>query len=266
MRAADGTWLALRRYVPVGRPRRAVVLAMHAMMVNGTSLDRPRGRGFASHLATEGIETFVLDFRGHGLSQRPARGWTLDDYATLDLPAAIAATGVAPEQLVWIGHSLGGLVSLAALARGSAPTPRALVLGTTNVWRQPSALVRRLIVEAFDGSARLLGKAPIRALGFGTDDEPASYTRHLARWVHTGRFTSADGAVDYDSALPSLRLPVLTLIGTGDPLCGVRDARDFTRRLSSATHREVIVPGATHFTIWSSPAVRRAVVEHAAEV
>lgn len=263
VRSPDGVCLTLRRFVPPGR-RRGVALAMHAMMANGASLDRPRGRGFAAHLADQGIETFVLDFRGHGLSERPTRGWTLDDYATSDLPAALGAVaagaGVRPEQVVWIGHSLGGLVSLAALARGAAPPPRALVLGTTNIWRDPTPL-RRAIVELFDGSARLLGRAPIRALGFGTDDEPASYTSHLARWVHTGRFTSADGVIDYDAALPGLRLPILTLVGTGDPLCRVADTRELTARLTAATHTEVIVPGATHFSIWAAEAARRAVVE-----
>ncbi len=262
-RTADGVGLVLRRYVPRG-PRRGVVLATHAMMANGASLDRPRGRGFASRLADEGVETFVLDFRGHGLSESPTRGWTLDDYATLDLPAAVdfaaARADLPARDLVWIGHSLGALVSLIALARAAAPAPRALVLGTANVWRRPTPM-RRAIMETFDASARLFGRAPIRALRIGTDDERASYTRHLASFVRTGRFRSADGAIDYDAALPSLRLPILSLVGTGDPLCRVADWRELRDRLQAATHEEVIVPGASHFSIWRREQTVGAVVQ-----
>lgn len=253
----DGVMLALR-WFPARGARRAVVLAMHAMMVNGATLDRPRGKGFASRLAERGLETFVLDFRGHGLSERPRRGWTLDDYARFDLPAALrgieAVCGARPHEIAWIGHSLGGLVSLAALSSEAAPSPRSLVLATTNIWRHPP-LLRRAFIELFDGSARLLGRAPIRAVGMGTDDEPASYTSHLASFVRTARFRSADGAIDYDEGLPRVKLPVLSIIGTGDILCRVPEARDLTRRMTSATHQELIIPAATHFTIWRSPLV-----------
>ena len=258
LRADDGVWLAMR-WFPARGARHGAVLAMHAMMANASTFDRPRGKGFASHLAEQGFDTFCLDFRGHGLSELPVRGWTLDDYAGRDVPAALARitalSGTPAADVAWIGHSLGGIVSLATLARGAVPPPPALVLAATNIWRHPT-LVRRLVVEVFDGSARLLGRAPIRALGIGTDDEPASYTAHLARWVRTGRFTSADGRLDYDAALPTLRLPVLTIFGTGDPLCRPSDARDLTRRLTAATHVERSAPGATHFSLWSSPEAR----------
>lgn len=265
VRTGDGVWLALRRFEPAG-PRRGVVLAMHAMLANGAYFDRPRGQGFASALAAQGIETFVLDFRGHGLSETPARGWTLDDYACLDLPAALRAIsaecGAPAAEVAWVGHSLGGIVSLIALARGAAPLPRALVLATTCIWRRPP-LFRRAVIEALDGTARLFGRAPIRALRVGTDDEVASYTRHLASFVRTGRFRSADGRIDYDAALASLALPVLTVIGGGDPLCRPAEARDLTRRLSAATHQEIVVSraagydlDATHFSLWTSRRAR----------
>jgi len=262
VRSDDGVWLALRRF-EAGRARRGVVLAMHAMFANGAYFDRPRGRGFASTLAADGFETFVLDFRGHGQSETPRRGWTLDDYARHDLPAALraieSATGALPAALTWIGHSLGGLVSLAALASESAPPPRALVLATTNIWRRPP-LLRRALIEALDGSARLLGRAPIRALGVGTDDEQADYTRQLLGFVRSGRFASADGRIDYDAALGRIALPVLSIVGGGDRLCRPPEARDLSRRLTAATHQEIVVSratgyplDATHFTLWTSP-------------
>jgi len=262
---ADGVRLLLR-HTPARGPRRGAILAMHAMWVDGRYFDRPAGRGFASAMAERGLDCFVLDFRGHGLSDRPARGWTLEDYVQRDLPVAIErieqATGLPPGAITWIGHSLGGLVSLAALSTRVVPAPRALVLATTNIWRHPP-LSRRIFIEAFDASARLFGRAPIRALRLGTDDEPASYVGQLAGWVRSGRFTSADGAVDYDAGLGSIALPVLSVVGRGDLLCRPEDARDLTDRLRAA-HVEEIVVGrrdgfaldATHFTLWTSGRAR----------
>lgn len=265
VRTADRVWLALRRFSAVGEPRGAA-LAMHAMFANGEYFDRPSGQGFARALAEAGVETYVLDFRGHGLSETPARGWTIDDYACLDLPAALRAIeaecGVPPCRVAWIGHSLGGLVSLAALAHGAAPPPQALVLATTCIWRRPP-LVRRALIETLDGTAHLFGRAPIRALGFGTDDEVPTYTSHLASFVRTGRFRSADRRVDFDAALSAFALPILTVIGGGDPLCRPDEARDLTRRLRAATHAEIVVSraagydlDATHFSLWTSPRAR----------
>ena len=266
VRTQDGVWLALRRF-EAARPRRGVLLAMHAMFANGAYFDRPRGQGFATALSRGGFETFVLDFRGHGLSETPRRGWTLDDYARLDLPAALRAIeaecGAEPAEVTWLGHSLGGLVSLAALASQSAPPPRALVLATTNIWRRPPPL-RRALIELLDGTARLFGRAPIRALGVGTDDEQAVYTRQLSSFVRTGRFASADLRIDYDAALGKIALPVLTIAGGGDLLCRPDEARDLSRRLTAATHEEIVVSraagyafDATHFSLWTSARAHR---------
>jgi predicted alpha/beta hydrolase len=181
----------------------------------------------------------VLDFRGHGASVPPRAGrgphgdWSFDDYVREDVPAAIAvvaaAAGVSPGDLCYIGHSLGGLAGLAAFATGAAPAPRRLVLAAVNVWTHVRGR-RRAASLAFTSIARLAGRAPARALRFGTDDEPASYVRQHATWTR-GTWRSLAG-VDYSAALPSLAVPTLALTADGDWMCTPRDVREFLAPLA----------------------------------
>jgi pimeloyl-ACP methyl ester carboxylesterase len=56
------------------------------------------------------LHLVIPDWRGHGASDKPSRGYGLEDYAR-DLDGLITAYGAARPKLV--GHSLGGAVALA---------------------------------------------------------------------------------------------------------------------------------------------------------
>src|SRR5690606_3844461 len=88
--ADDGVRLALHRTGPRnGTP----VVLIPGPFSNHTFWLGTRGTGFARDLAQHGYEAWVLDPRGHGLSERPGRSdvWRFDDWARRDAPAAIAA-------------------------------------------------------------------------------------------------------------------------------------------------------------------------------
>lgn len=233
---ADGVRLVMRRF-PARGSGHGVVLCTHAMMVNGRYFHGKDG-GFAAALAAQGLDVFVLDWRGHGESKPPrADGgtWTFDDYVSLDLPAALAAvaeaSGAASGEVAVLGHSLGGLVTLAALGTGVVRVRR-LVLAATSVWLpgRHGPWRRRAIMRVYDGVARRLGYAPIRRLRLGSEDEPASYVAQLAGWARTGCWTSGSG-VDYLAALAAVDVPVWAVVGAGDNLCRPDDARVLLRRL-----------------------------------
>lgn len=237
---SDGVRLALARFEPPGAPR-GVGLLCHAMFAGSTYLDRPRGRGFASALAARGLLVFALDFRGHGRSVPPRarrESWTFDDYVLYDLPAAVQAAaragGVAPEAVAIVGHSLGGLCAVAAIGANTIPPPSRLVLVATNVWglARPLTPGRRALLVALAASARLLGYAPVRFAGVGTDDEPYGYVRQMARWGRTGRWTAENG-FDYGEAMAGVASPALVVAADGDSYCRADDARAFAERLGS---------------------------------
>jgi pimeloyl-ACP methyl ester carboxylesterase len=66
----------------------------------------------------------------------------------------------------------------------------------------------RVLTSAF-------GRLPARRFRFGSDDESAGYVRDFVGNCRSRRWLARDG-FDYWAALPSLRRPVLSLVGAGD--------------------------------------------------
>ncbi|MBA3643690.1 MAG: alpha/beta hydrolase [Chloroflexia bacterium] len=97
--AANGITLAVTEYAGDGPP----LLLLHGIGSRAESwwsvLD-----GLAAH-----FQLFALDFRGHGASAKPARGYLFPDYAA-DLADVLDALAIDRPRI--LGHSLGGLVAL----------------------------------------------------------------------------------------------------------------------------------------------------------
>lgn len=246
-RAADG-WRLRGEWLVPPSPR-AVVIAGHAMMVDRRTLDRPRGEGLVSHLARAGAAVLWPDLRGHGQSgPRADEGgdWGYDDLVA-DVPVLLdAARARFPTLPVFtVGHSLFGHVTLAHLSRHGAAVDGHVMLAcniSNPTWR------RRPLQRWTKGAAIRLfqllgalnrGPLPVQRLKQGTDDEPPGYVADFVRgWRHE-RWVSRDG-FDYYAALPSVRTPVLALVGAGDRLyCPPGDARDLIAALPHHTFEVV---------------------------
>ena len=228
VRTGDG-W-ALRADVdePAGEPVGVAVLA-HAMMARRTEFDRPAGAGLRQRLIARGWRVVSFDFRGHGDSgPRPSEGgaYGYDDLVTRDMPAIHAfarARERKKRRTVLVGHSLGGHVGLAAQGIGLVAFDR-IVGVAANLWMPQfeTSTARRALrltmLGAIDVTARRLGRFPARALRIGSDDEGGAYMRDLVRFARTGRWTSADGSVDYLASLVKVTVPVLQIVSAGDTL------------------------------------------------
>jgi pimeloyl-ACP methyl ester carboxylesterase len=118
----DGWRIALARRRPRPPARLPPVLLCHGIAVNRQTLDFGIERySLSAFLSRAGFDCFAIDLRGHGDSRRPrgaARRWNLDTYLREDIPAALdlirAQTG--SEQVLWVGHSQGALLGMAACA------------------------------------------------------------------------------------------------------------------------------------------------------
>jgi len=221
------------------------------MMTDGRYFGARRDNGFVHAL---GADVYVADFRGHGQSQPPVAGeddWSFDDLVEHDLPALVDA--IRPDAI--IGHSLGGLVTLAALGTGRIAPPRALVLAATSVWLG-GGLDRRAIMAAYRGVTALFGKAPIRALRAGHADESRSFVEQLTGWQRSGRWLSRTG-VDYLTALETVTVPALAITGAGDWMCKPDDAAAIARRVNAKlriigrAHGDALDPD--HFQLFTRP-------------
>ncbi|HUS32642.1 MAG TPA: alpha/beta fold hydrolase [Kofleriaceae bacterium] len=262
-RTADGVTLRLDRVAARGE-RRGVVVCLHAMMTDGRYFGARRDTGFAQLLADAGLDVYVADFRGHGRSVPPHAGkddWSFDDLVEHDLPTiltTVAVTSQVPTSSVAIvGHSLGGLVTCAALGTKRIEPPRVLGLAATSVWLGDT-VQRRAIMTAYRGVTALFGKAPIRALRAGTADESATYVKQLTGWSSSGRWTSLAG-VDYMVALETITTPVFAFTGAGDWMCKPDDANAIAKRIRSCEplrvvgkkHGDTLDPD--HFTLFTRP-------------
>ena len=112
VRGAGGVELNVLVCEPPGRPERRPFLQLHGVAATARSWQQ-----VAVHLAAAGHPTYALDFRGHGLSERPDDGHDLAVFAadTAAVLNAIAARGAHP---MVAGHSLGASVLLELLRAG----------------------------------------------------------------------------------------------------------------------------------------------------
>ncbi len=244
---ADGVTLHIERVRATGE-RRGVVLCLHAMMTDGRYFGARREGSFVATLAASGYDVLVPDFRGHGRSRPPTAGpddWSFDDLVELDLPAIVTAaahhSACGADELVLLGHSLGGLVATAALGTARIPSPRLLMLGSTAVWLTgpQGSRRRRALMSIYRNVTALFGRAPIRALRAGTADEAATYVRQLTGWTLAARWTSL-GGIDYQAAMHSITTPVLPFVGARDWMCTARDAAGFAGHLACAAPLRVV--------------------------
>jgi pimeloyl-ACP methyl ester carboxylesterase len=244
---ADGSAIALGRYHPRG-PRRFVepVVLGHSLGTNRFNLDFDERYSVARALARRGFEAWVLELRG-GLAGSSA-GATFDTEAEHDVAAALTAVlSTGAPGVTWVGHSRGGLLAYAHLARNpSAPIRAIATLGSplsfeaqVGVQRFVAALGPTFSLPAFPLSwasrAWPLGLPPdpigkyllraenvdpvvIRqAIAHVSADIPGGVGRQFARWVRTHAFDGEDG-FDYRKGMKALRAPVLSIAGASDLL------------------------------------------------
>ncbi len=121
-RTPDGWDLALHHY-PGSRADAPPIVLCAGYACNRHFLDFDDRYSLARFLARRGFDVWMLELRGHGLSEplrRRPSAWTFDEFVRFDVPTALAYVRAQAGKLpVWIGHSMGGMVVYAALGQDS---------------------------------------------------------------------------------------------------------------------------------------------------
>lgn len=273
---ADGTAIALGRYHPRG-PRRYVepVVLGHSLGTNRFNLDFDERYSFARGLARRGFETWVLELRG-GLAGS-SEGATFDTEAEHDVAAALTAvTSTGAPAVTWVGHSRGGLLAYAHLARNpNAPIRAIATLGSPLTFDAQPGVQR--FVNALGPTFRLptlplelaswawplglppdpIGKYLLRAdnmdplvirqaIAHVSADIPGGVGRQFARWVRTNAFDGEDG-FDYRKGMKAIHVPVLAMAGARD-LLAPPEAAHLVGKLVSGPSELVRVGVSEHFS------------------
>jgi acylglycerol lipase len=216
---AGGVQIFWQAWLPDGEPRAVVGMA------HGASEHSGRYAWTGEQLAARGYALYALDHRGHGKSEGPRAVIDRMDNAVADLGRLLELAAIdskAAEKLFLFGHSMGGCIALAFATRRQDEI-RGLLLSAPVAVLEAASPVQRIAGHVLSMVAPKLGVFGIDSATVSRDpevvrdydDDPLNYHGKLpARTVHelsqeVGRFPDA---------IPSITVPLLVQVGTGDQL------------------------------------------------
>lgn len=234
---------------------------------DGSGSDR---RSLARYLARRGFDVWLLELRGTGLARVPkGADWSIDDEVEEDLPTAIEAvlreTGA--QRLFWVGHSKGGIMQYLLQGRrrpghekvaglvaigspGTVEYQRAGVAGLVLVGRLLTSVLDRIPMRLlavpllpFAELIHFLGRRVLRVID-ALDARvlrrlfanlPADISRGVANqlmeWVSEPERTLVGLE---DASLREVRVPMLLVAGSLDPLAPPPAVEHVARRVGSS--------------------------------
>lgn len=274
----NGWNLSLRRMRPKGETRGRPALLIPGYGMNSFIFGfHPTGPSLIEHLASRGIDTFTIDLRGMGKSERVggAQSYGLAELCIADVGAGIQAvldkTGA--DKVDLIGCSLGAALSFGHLACvPDAKVATVVSLAGVVTWKKVHPLVRAAFY-----SKGLAGRVPFKntrkAAGLllpviakvapsllsiylnpaSTDVSRASemvqtvedpvpqINREISEWIARRDLLIRD--VNVSSALASMNYPYLCVVAEGDGVVPKETARAMYDEIGSAEKELCIVGG-----------------------
>jgi len=229
------------------------------VLLHGWGMNGGVWEALAEALGTD-YRVTTIELPGHGHSPFTEELCSLQDWAEACLAAA-------PEEAIWIGWSLGGLISTqAALCTpqrvsklvlvASTPCfiqtddwPHAVVRGSLSSFADtlrsdPKTTLERFLALQVRGSAE--SKSTLRRLRQDLSHRPIPNPDALDQGLHLLRET------DLRQSLSQLQCPTLWLLGERDTLTPASVAGDISQLLPSAEIQ--LLPGAGHAPFLSHPA------------
>jgi acylglycerol lipase len=244
LRTRDGLALSTWHY-PSPAPRARVVL------LHGYAEHRGRYPHVLEALTEAGFDCHALDLRGHGRSEG-VRGHVLrfGDYLD-DLDLFLAELPRDPLPRFLFGHSLGGLLALRyVLHRPEAFAALAVSSPYLHLATDVHFLKEAVATAVSRLAPTLLTKSPIEAKALSHDPamveayiaDPLVFKTLNARWF----FESRRAQEEVLERAGEIRLPVLMMIGSADPMAQPERSKEVFERLGSADKTLKVYDGFLH--------------------
>lgn len=226
------------------------------LLLHGYPLDHTIWRAQMAALS-DSFHLIAPDLRGHGQSPAPAGEYPMETLAA-DVGALLDRLGVA--QAVWVGHSMGGYVALAAL-RTMPERVAGVVLCASHPFADPpdKAQTRR------DNARRALAEGTAAAVGgmlaslFRPDTNLESIPAHRVRTIMLN--TPAQGVAGVllgmaarPDAVGLLRIPTppkALIAGRDDQIVRLADLQALTAQMPHL--RLTVIDGAGHLPMIEQP-------------
>jgi pimeloyl-ACP methyl ester carboxylesterase len=280
----DGWRIALHHRPPPQGGHGTSVILCHGMGSNRFNMDGPGRVSLARHLNAAGYDVWVLELRGAGRSRRRLRlppvpwSWTFEDYVQHDVPAALHLVRdlTGQERLLWVGHSLGGMIAYASLMTPTA----ASFAGVVTLGSPGMSDVGHEAIDRWIRLRRLLrfapGRLPTRWLACsaspfagvvaqsllpqvmrdwfwhpdnfdvdvvrfmmrrGVEDLPRSLIIEFARWYEAKRMSDRYRLFSFGDHLERVRVPLFVIAGARDRLTPPADLERLVQRVGSTDKR-----------------------------
>ncbi len=247
---------------------RAQVMIVHGYGEHGDRYER-----LAERLTDEGFDVWANDHRGHGRSEGPRGVLTHMDDAVADVGRTVdlALTARPDLPLFMFAHSMGGAIGL-SYALANQDRLAGLVLSSAAVSLEGFG-VSRIQLAAARLVGRIAPKLPINKLpleGISRDPEEERIY-HEDPLVHTGAQparTVGELLRTMDSLpddVAGLRIPLLVIAGSADPIVPAAGSRVIAERAGSADKRIVVYEGFVHELINEPPDDREKVTRDLVE-
>ncbi len=269
LRASDGVglgwWRVMDAEQRAAEPR-------HLLLTHGTFSDRRVCMTLARAWARQGHLAWILEWRGHGSSDRVSGPYDMETVALCDIPAALrdlqARHPGAP--LCAATHSGGGLALTMALLRQPAWCAhlQRMALFACQACDAGHTPWRRARLAGAAALTRLAGRIPARPLRLGVQDESHAMMAPWFRWNLSQAFLGADG-FDYGLHQQRIAIPVMAVAGQADRFIAPPGAcHRFWRRFGGHAEGEFAVCGPAtgyghaygHASIMHSPQAAREVL------
>jgi pimeloyl-ACP methyl ester carboxylesterase len=237
------------------------------MGVNHYNWDYRPEVSLADYLQAQGFDVWIPGLRGDpgslAPSRRARRDFNFDDHALRDIPAAmdLVLEESEHEALVWVGHSLGGMLYYSSLEAHADKLMAGVSVCSPSTFQEQSKLYRRMIRHRwlFGGRGVLparaatkltlpLGRAnPIFGVIANKDNSDWSLIRGIASRgiTNLSKGTARQGLMWLDSATFSQTdgtpwnltsdVPTLVLAGAGDRLIPRANVTEACEHLSDCT-------------------------------